>query len=95
MDDYIKRETIRRELMFYLWKHPDSTFTEFVEGLPAADVREAKEGRWLDFQSGPYGTHYATCSSCNVRQTLGDYYLFCPNCGADMGEKDDGWEVLH
>lgn len=51
-----------------------------------ADVRPAVRGRWE--WMGPCrdngGRLWATCTACGLRQRLGDFTMFCPNCGADM-----------
>ena len=33
-EDYISREYLRKSMIEYGWSHPDSTVTEYVEGLP-------------------------------------------------------------
>lgn len=52
----------------------------------AADVRPVVRGRWE--WMGPCrdsgGRLWATCSACGLRQRLGDFTMFCPNCGAYM-----------
>lgn len=60
-----------------------------VAALPAADVAPVVHGRWE--WHGPCGDSngkfWATCPVCKVRQRLGDYERFCPNCGAKMDKE--------
>ena len=66
-----------------------------VASIPAADVVEARYGRWYDVNSYEHGERaIATCSHCRVRgavRTKRTEYGFwvinshmCPNCGARM-----------
>lgn len=60
--------------------------------IPPADVRPVVRGRWEDKQFGPWGAVYATCSACRGRVTLDPAARsFCPCCGADMREADNGF----
>ena len=62
-----------------------------IEDMPAADVAPVRHGRWID--KGEYGV----CTECGGRS--GTQYdgvepiplmtQFCPNCGAQMDEKED------
>lgn len=57
---------------------------DWIDDLPAADVREVVRAKWID--NGPDGV----CSKCGF--TCDDFYYlgeanFCPNCGADMRPK--------
>lgn len=57
--------------------------------VPAADVREAKKGRWIN-----QGADSEICSACGSRFYISALFAvgindepnFCPNCGADMKE---------
>ena len=53
--------------------------------IPAADVRPVVSGEWIDTGSGQ------ECSVCSEFQPGYDNYRnFCPNCGADMRESNNG-----
>lgn len=64
----------------------DCIAPENYELAPAANVRPVVRGRWE--WMGPCrdsgGRLWATCTACGLRQRLGDFTMFCPNCGADM-----------
>lgn len=64
-------------------------FIERIKSQPAADVAPVVHGRWE--WHGPCGDSngkfWATCPVCKVRQRLGDYERFCPNCGAKMDKE--------
>lgn len=55
-----------------------------IEGLPPADVRETKRGRWIAW------TCHNECSCCSKYVHLYDddgeaqNFAFCPYCGAEM-----------
>lgn len=57
-----------------------------INNIPAANVRENVRGHWI------------TCTEDNTRLSCSvcgaDFYgtvgfIFCPNCGAQMGENDE------
>lgn len=54
---------------------------DYMELIPAADVREVKRGKWVynDGDNIPY------CSECMMPQD--SECNFCPSCGADMREE--------
>ena len=89
MTDYIERKAAFDAAPEHFC---DSARTlEAIETLPAADVRPVVRGRWE--WMGPCrdsgGRLWATCTACGIRQRLGDFTMFCPNCGADMkGESE-------
>lgn len=62
-----------------------------IEGLPAADVRPVRHGRWGNKKGGFF--EFAACSLCGEEApTAGITPNYCPNCGAKMdleGENDD------
>lgn len=55
-----------------------------IEGLPVANVREIRRGRWIETK------WYNTCSCCGkcVHQYDDDgeiqEFAFCPHCGAEL-----------
>lgn len=64
---------------------------EMLSLLPAADVAPVVHGKWEWF--GPCydgnGKFWGTCSVCQTRQRLGDYYTHCPVCGAKMDLEEE------
>ena len=62
------------------------SYKEWLEFLPAADVRENKHGHWIGGELIPNnesGLFYAECSECHKVRVIDN---FCPSCGADMME---------
>ena len=105
MDEYIKREEIRRAYeklaRSYMHGEPyiaDWKLDEMIEELPASDVVPVRHGQWIDnIESGEY-----LCSACNEnalsfrKDTIYGVNLYevcltdyCPNCGAKMDEEVD------
>lgn len=85
----------------YNSKNADSIFIrgceaykEYLESLPAADVAPVVRGEWVDMGD------FEQCSVCTGThlKEFTSYYgkvtwvrsNFCPNCGADMREVDNG-----
>ena len=85
MDEYIERDTIKEKMIYYGFKSPDMTVTEFVEDeLPAADVAPVRHGRWEWETEDLY-----RCTDCHekvhVKEVMGrPDWDYCPNCGAKM-----------
>lgn len=67
------------------------SYKEWLEDIPAADVRENVKGKWKRrIVDGGFNADWI-CSECGYRVKY-DFcnFNFCPNCGADMrGDKDD------
>ena len=95
MGDYISRKALFHAVEDYASTHPvmndNELFTLFCS-VPAADVRPVVRVRWKakDFHTVP-------CSECGFDMdimTVDDHVLnhanFCPNCGADMREENEG-----
>ena len=62
-------------------------FTVIEDDIPAADVRPVVRGKWVQGDMPTYGGY--KCSVCGANTVL--YKAnFCPNCGADMREEQDG-----
>ena len=82
-DDYISREAV---LEHYRVTDPAGTFAycnsilDFVSNLPAADVKPAVRGKWIDDGSG-----CVVCSECGEEHEWDSFRAnFCDNCGARM-----------
>ena len=90
MNKYINADNLKQQMIKYGWKHPDSTVHEFVDDMPAADVRENIHGEWIEGDEllfcGETCTTGDKCSVCG-RTAMGYPWHFCPNCGADMRGK--------
>lgn len=67
----------------------------FLEGIPDADVAPVRHGRWEVSTDEWFETDVYTCSKCRESYVLVDgtpkenLWHYCPNCGADMREKED------
>ena len=63
-----------------------------IEDMPAANVAPVVHGRWIDvypdIEPNPMFM-YGICSECGFEQGLSKYLKYCPNCGAQMDEKED------
>lgn len=64
-----------------------------IASVPAADVVEARHGRWIRTDGIAHGivSRVCSCSLCKRNAGVsenGFWYLsdYCPNCGADMRE---------
>ena len=57
---------------------------QVLNDLPSAEVEPVKHGRWI----GHHLSSMVTCSVCGV-VGWNRYYNYCPNCGAQMEEKDE------
>ena len=91
MDEYIKREEIRRSYeklaRSYMHGEPDIAdwkFDEMIEELPAADVAPMRHGQWEN--GNPI---CPVCGGDKFKDLDADIWCdwqpsFCPNCGAKM-----------
>ena len=91
MDEYIKREEIRRSYeklaRSYIHGEPyiaDWKFDEMIEELPAADVAPMRHGQWEN--GNPI---CPVCGGDKFKDLDADIWCdwqpaFCPNCGAQM-----------
>lgn len=91
MAEYISREAAKEAVVKAVGKGY-SPFNAIVM-LPAADVRPVVRGRWVG------NKRHQSCSECHMTYCVPDgqdgeldmtAYHFCPNCGADMKEEQDG-----
>lgn len=58
---------------------------QMLDNTPAAEVREVKHGKWLNYR---FGLEVVTCSICRAVYEGGDSFRFCPKCGAKMDLED-------
>ena len=60
---------------------------QWFEHLPTADVPDRKVGKWINTGSGE------ECSKCHeIQYGYDSFRRYCPNCGAEMGERRDDVE---
>lgn len=63
---------------------------EYLDEIPAADVRPVIRGKWVSAnEQSNGGTVYcfSCCSECGRKTATNTD--FCPNCGADMREETE------
>ena len=60
---------------------------EYAENLPAADVAPVIHAHW-EVVVGSNGKEYMVCTGCRKQQDLTGVFSYCPNCGAQMDEKE-------
>ena len=78
MSDYISRERVMDALLHEQYGY---LFEDAVRAIPAADVREARRGKWEDTMFG------WLCTNCHEEQQFTKHLKYCPNCGALMEEQ--------
>lgn len=81
MDDYISRQDAI-EAAKHAWAKGLEP-TQYIEQIPAADVRPVVRGRWLH-ETEIEGHSCGECSACHKIRVIDN---FCPNCGAIMMEE--------
>ena len=85
-----------------LWKQPIEEFEKILKSpsIPAADVRPVVRGKWkanphigykrLDEDDEPIWEYVTDFICANCGKSSDKRTDFCPNCGADMREVNDG-----
>ena len=80
----------------YIKDHPNLglLWKAWIESLPSAQP-ERKTGKWIDavIPNDNGGLPVQVCDQCNTFFPLaytGGGHRFCPNCGADMRDEQDG-----
>ena len=96
--DYISREAALNASKIVYIEHLETDDDQYIEGecdfipvvfkkdiekIPAADVVERKQGKWIPSKEPPW----LDCSECG--QDSVEYTNYCPNCGADMRGDND------
>ena len=82
MEDLIKRSDAINAINDVGWLE-DAEYEERILAIPTI---EPKRGEWLERNSG--FIKWIRCSACNHRIYQGTKTNFCPNCGADMRERE-------
>ena len=54
-----------------------------LKSIPSAE----RKGEWIEQHENGHGFWVGVCSQCGEEKLVDNY---CPNCGADMREEDDG-----
>lgn len=62
-----------------------------MKGGDALEMAVVRHGEWIDEDEW----YYAHCSECGFVMDLGQYFHYCPNCGAKMDGKDSGEDVRY
>lgn len=69
--------------------YPDAHYSELREAVDLAvkvlEEPERKKGEWMYYG---YGFTLHKCSLCGFKDAFCEPNNFCPNCGADMREKE-------
>lgn len=101
MSKYIDAERLKQILKPIEWGTPDERWIPeheigaMLDCFPAADVVEARHGRWLMTDAYP---HRIYCSNCYGTYALDHWGIwidgslpraYCPNCGAKMDEVEE------
>ncbi len=96
MSDYIEREAAIAEFSnagsAFVYGDHCRAIVSRLNAIPAADVREVKRGKWVfdcerQMHDGWTYRQYH-CTECGF-QMVGGIHNYCPNCGAEMRDKED------
>ena len=94
MAEYIEREAAIMTAMNYDGngnaQDASQDIASALSALPSADVRPVVRARWNRRYDDFMKSTYDTCSNCGMEYFGAKGFRFCPNCGADMREVDDG-----
>ena len=91
MAEYIERETAIAWFMPYAHAgesiDADVVISD-IKGMKAADVAPVRHGRWETNSDRPDSLICSICK-CGFDMWKHDPHNYCPNCGADMREKEE------
>ena len=92
MAEYIDREALLLRIDCYgtnKFGMLDEDIRAFIKAQPAADVAPVVHGRWEEASDGD-GIVCPFCRTdfCTIIYDT-EYFNYCPNCGAQMDEKED------
>lgn len=95
MAEYIKREYAVDAVADVYYNTPDinlscEKFEAAILKIQAADVAPVRHGRWISKNHHGYEWTFV-CSNCGYVDgyPFNDRHNYCPNCGAQMDEKED------
>ena len=95
-------DTVEEFMDSYKIVDTEQVYTNGTEMVPIYRMRqwfehepERKKGKWIDavLPNDSGGLQVQVCNQCNTFFPLaytGGGHNFCPNCGADMREEQDG-----
>lgn len=83
-DKYVEKSKIFAQMIFFGFRAPDMTVTEFVDDLPTADVAEVKHGHNLSNTPSYFVCSLCGDNCCDVYTWEPSQFNYCPNCGAKM-----------
>lgn len=87
--DKLKRKVQRIATEAWMMKlnaSVETTLNQFIDYINEAPTIEPKHGEWIEMYRNGFGNMICMCSKCNFHATKNN---FCPNCGADMRERED------
>lgn len=91
VDDTLNWETNNEYNMY-------SDIMDMTDYAPTEDVQPVKHGRWITSEITA-DSGCTSCSCCHSEYYIGDlqnlegdndFVMYCPSCGARMGEKNGG-----
>ena len=62
-----------------------------IEDMPTIEAKPVVHAHW-EIVVGSNGKEYMVCTGCRKQQDLTGVFSYCPNCGAQMDEKEDKHE---
>lgn len=87
MSDYIKREDALEQFDYYdLGEYLTTQIRGMLMDIPSADVAPVRHGRWYKNDQDKLLMRIR-CSICNKAIYSGNYFAYCPICGARMDEE--------
>lgn len=87
MDKYVNAEDFKRKLIDEKKFFP-AIVKRALEEMPAANVREFKQGKWVEHahynHEGSYSGSEYECPFCHYTTTDLEDVLYCFHCGAEL-----------
>lgn len=82
-------EALREERQTLKWLKDYKRLLEALENQK--EITPIRTGKWERKEEQFYGDNYYVCSNCGESYDIGganiNDFKYCPNCGAEMGEK--------
>ena len=85
MSRYIDADALKEwidEYVSVFKKSDNKDIKGYIEHQPTI---EPKRGEWIEMYRNGFGSMICMCSKCNFQVQRSN---FCPNCGADMRERE-------
>lgn len=71
------------------WGFSQKAIEDLLLNIPTMEAKPVVHGEWKPKKHKLFGNTYKhICSCCGCDYALAEYY-FCPNCGADMREREE------